>query len=176
MWYNLFTSVKSARLRQGSQKQNCKPIFVWQGNLPKYAVLHPCQAKVGFFMANLYSTVPYKGNPVSEDLRRLMAQANAAHDWECLKPYPSLLIWWQSHHKPDVLPIARWVSHFRMPFVKSDEQTIDVPVTSGKGKDMRTSTLTYTRGSDSYGHRLCKPNCGECDYITGLRTVEPLPF
>lgn len=125
-------------------------------------------------MANLYTTVPYKGRPDEETASRLMQEATEANDWECLKPYPLLLWRWQAKHRNDVLDIARWVSHFRMPFMRPDMQRASVSFGSGDKKVPYVKTFVI--GSERYGHKLCKPNCGECDYITGEKIEEKMPF
>lgn len=121
----------------------------------------------GFFMpTNLYTTVPYKGRPSFSDCELLIKKAEKEHSWECLKPYPSLLLFYQSRHTDCVLPIARWVSHFRMPFMKPDFKTTTITV--------KDKTMTFSMGTKEYGHKLCKPNCGSVDYVTGVKVEQEL--
>ena len=84
-----------------------------------------------------------------------------------------LLTWWQAKHKADALPIARWVSHFRMPSIQSDFRVHKVVIPRKSEPNLEG---TYKTGTLQYGHNLCKPNCQEYDYITGELIHEPLPF
>ena len=95
----------------------------------------------------------------------LMDRAEKERSWECLKPYPALLFWWQTSHKADLMDIAYWVSHFRMPFMKPDYQKrfFSIP----QGKNQPNKDCFYEMGKQTYGHAMCKQNCEKNDYRTG---------